>query len=353
MNSSNGMSKPLVTVLMPCYNASKFLNEAMESILNQTYRNLEVLAIDDGSSDNTIEIIRKYAEMDSRVKPVVNEVNLGLIKTLNKGCDLAKGVFIARMDSDDISEPDRIECLVDALESDPSVSLVSAGCYRISESGKQLSRVHPKACLSKAMKFVSFFLTPVLHPCVIFRSSMIEENRFDEDYLHSEDYELFSRLLLSGVNFSNLDKPLYRLRINFHSVSHKFEAIQISTHNRISFRNINDYFGIQYDYFVQRVMTNRINFSVPPNLLKESLDNLDKLRMLYIQKENPSQLELEDIDGFLIEQRIDIHIQSLKNSNGWLVAYHLFACIRSWRLFFSPRGIQFLKSKNWFKKQQY
>jgi glycosyltransferase involved in cell wall biosynthesis len=350
MNSSSGIPRPLVSVLMPCYNASRFLEEAMDSVLNQSYTNLEVLAIDDGSTDGTADIIKRYADKDTRVRAIFNEVNIGLIKTLNKGCDLAQGGFIARMDSDDISEPRRIERLMEVLESDPSVSLVSAGCFRLSESGKLLSRVHPKARLWKALKFVSFFSTPVLHPCVVFRSELVSHNRFDEEYLHSEDYELFSRLLLLGHKFVNIDEPLYQLRINFQSVSHKFENIQISTHNRISFRNINDYFGIQYDYFVQRVMTNRINFNVPPRLLRESLRQLDKLRAIFIQNECPSDEELEDIDGFLTEQRIDIHIQSLKNSNGWLIGFHLITCLFNWRLFLAPRGIQYLKSKNWFKK---
>jgi hypothetical protein len=235
------------------------------------------------------------------------------------------------------------------LEADPTLSLASAGCYRLSESGSRLSRVHPKACESKALKFVSFFSTPVLHPCVVFRTSITERNRFDEEYLHSEDYEFFSRLLLAGHKFINIDEPLYQLRINSQSVSHRFETIQISTHNRISFRNISDYFGIQYDYFVQRVMTNRINFNVPPKLLRESLKNLEQLRARFIEREHPNASEIADMDGFLIEQRIDIHLQSLKNSNGLLALYHLFSCAIDWNVFFSSRGWQYLKSKNWIK----
>lgn len=349
MTPNDGLQGILVTVLMPCYNASRFLDDAMQSILNQTHKHLEILAIDDGSTDGTADMIRRYAESDSRVHPVFNEGNVGLIKTLNKGCGLANGKYIARMDSDDISQPDRIEKLVSILESDPSLSLASAGCFRLSESGQRLSRVHPKACESKALKFVCFFSTPVLHPCVVFRASIIEKFNFDEEYLHSEDYEFFSRLLLGGHRFVNIDEPLYQLRINSQSVSHRYETIQISTHNRISFRNISDYFGIQYDYFVQRVMTNRINFSVPPKMLRVSLNNLQALRESFIQRENPSATEIEDMDGFLIEQKIDIHLQSLKNSGGWLSLYHVFACISDWKVFFSPRGLRYLRSKNWIK----
>ncbi|MFN5324372.1 MAG: glycosyltransferase family 2 protein [Bacteroidota bacterium] len=347
---TNAVATPLVTVLMPCYNASRFLADAFDSILNQSYTNLEILAIDDGSTDGTANIISHYASLDSRIKPHFNEMNMGLIKTLNKGCQLANGKYIARMDSDDISMPNRVELLVQELERDLEVDLVSAGCFTLSESGHRLERVFPKACTSKALKFVSFFCTPVLHPCVVFRTSLVRDEPFDEEYLHSEDYEIFSRLLLKGKRFRNLEEPLYLLRNNSQSVSHRYESIQISTHNRISFRNINEYFLKQYDYFVQRVMTNRINFNVPPALIKQSMRNLDGLRSIFIEKEKLSPTEIADLDGFLVEQYIDIHLQSLKNSFGLLRLYHVWSCLSDIHLFVSKRGIRYLRSKTWLKR---
>ncbi|MFM7054143.1 MAG: glycosyltransferase family 2 protein [Bacteroidota bacterium] len=346
-------SQPLVSVLMPCYNAEAFLVEAIESILNQTYRNLEVVLLDDGSKDQTKNIISDYAKRDSRVKPVFNDSNLGLIRTLNKGLDLSSGDYIARMDADDVSLPHRIEVLVGVLEADKSLDLASAGCYSLSESGHKMARVYPKACTAKGLKFVCFFSTPVLHPCVLFRKSLMIEDRFDEEYLHSEDYEIFSRLLLKGKRFVTIEVPLYMLRKNFQSVSHKFESIQISTHNRISFRNIHDYFSRQYDYFVQRVMINRINFSVPPDLLLKSISNLRYLRDEFVLRENPTAEEVSDIDGFLTEQFIDIHLQSLKNSHGFLKLYHLISCLADANVFLSPRGRRYMRSKTWIKRKPY
>jgi glycosyltransferase involved in cell wall biosynthesis len=350
-NLSYSAVHPLVSVLMPCYNAEAFLIEAMDSVLSQTYSNIEVIVVDDGSSDQTIDIIKDYAVKDKRVKPYFNERNLGLIKTLNKGLELSLGKYVARMDSDDISLSNRIEKLVSILEQDSSLDLAAGGCYSLSESGRKMSRVYPKACTALGLKFVSFFSTPVLHPCVVFRKSLMDFERFDEEYLHSEDYEIFSRLLLKGHRFVNVEEPLYMLRKNYQSVSHKFETIQISTHNRISFRNINDYFSKQYDYFVQRVMTNRINFNVPPALLHQSVSNLFQLRDEFVRRENPSVEELEDIDGFLNEQLIDIHLQSLKNSDGFLKIFHMLSCMLNLKLFLSKRGIRYLKSKSWVKRK--
>ena len=98
---------PAISVVMPLYNGEKYLKEAINSILEQTYSDFELLLIDDASSDRTEEIIRSYK--DDRIVYIKNEQNLGLIKTLNKGLDLAKGEFIARMDQDDISAPTRFD----------------------------------------------------------------------------------------------------------------------------------------------------------------------------------------------------------------------------------------------------
>src|SRR5687768_1212088 len=104
--------QPKVSILLPCYNAAKYLRFAIDSIVSQTYRNLEIILINDGSTDNTGKIIDEFASRDSRIVVVNNPVNLGLIKTLNKGITYITGYYTARMDADDISQVDRIEKLV-------------------------------------------------------------------------------------------------------------------------------------------------------------------------------------------------------------------------------------------------
>src|SRR4051812_19701656 len=100
---------PLVSVIMPCYNTEKYFVEAIESIINQTYKNLEIVLINDGSTDSTTELLNQYSEKDKRIKIILNPVNLGLIASLNKGVAAATGDYIARMDADDISVLDRVE----------------------------------------------------------------------------------------------------------------------------------------------------------------------------------------------------------------------------------------------------
>ena len=110
------MNQPLVSVLIPCYNVERYVVEAVGSISNQTYKNLEIIAINDCSTDRTGELLMQLAREDSRIRVVTNEVNLKLIQTLNKGIGMCNGEYIARMDADDISLPTRIEKEVRFLE---------------------------------------------------------------------------------------------------------------------------------------------------------------------------------------------------------------------------------------------
>ena len=116
--------EPLVSVLIPCYNCEKYVEEAVMSIIEQSYSNLEILVIDDGSTDNTGSILQELAQKDSRIRYIKNETNLKLIRTLNKGIDLCRGKYIARMDADDISLPTRIVKQVNFLEKHPDIGIV-------------------------------------------------------------------------------------------------------------------------------------------------------------------------------------------------------------------------------------
>ena len=111
------MNKPLVSVIIPCYNAEKYVEEAIRSIMTQTYSNLEIIVTDDCSSDNTLMILETLAAEDSRIKVIKNEKNLKIVKSLNNMIEVAQGKYIARMDADDISLPERIEKQVSFLDS--------------------------------------------------------------------------------------------------------------------------------------------------------------------------------------------------------------------------------------------
>lgn len=183
----------MVTVLLPVYNGEKYLREAIDSILTQTYTNFEFLIINDGSTDRTEEIILSYT--DPRIVYVKNEQNLRLIATLNKGLKLAKGKYIARMDADDISLPERLEKQVAYMEKHPAVGLCGSYIQTL-EAGTEYIIKYQTA--SDEIKFKLLFDTHFPHPAAMLRKSVLDEYNleYEQKYIHAEDYVLWNRMAL-------------------------------------------------------------------------------------------------------------------------------------------------------------
>lgn len=218
---------PMVTVLMPVYNGEAYLREAIESILNQTFSNFELLIINDGSSDSSEEIILSYA--DSRIVYIKNELNLKLIVTLNKGLDIAKGKYIARMDADDISLPSRLEKQVLFLETNPMIGLLGSAFEII---GKENKNSYPVA--DDDIRLTMLFLNSFLHSSVLFRRELCTTNSlyFDKKYIHAEDYKLWTELMFK-TKVSNLDEVLVKYRVHDNQISQMHSKEQIEGTQKI------------------------------------------------------------------------------------------------------------------------
>ncbi|MCP8319033.1 MAG: glycosyltransferase, partial [Candidatus Methylarchaceae archaeon HK01B] len=130
------MKSPKITILMSVYNGEKYLREAIDSILNQTFKDFEFLIINDGSTDRTVEILRSYH--DSRIKIITNEKNMGLTKSLNKGLKIARSEYVARMDADDISYPRRLEVQYEYMKKNPDVGIVGSWNDVIDDKGNTI-----------------------------------------------------------------------------------------------------------------------------------------------------------------------------------------------------------------------
>jgi len=203
---------PRVTVLMPTYNAEKYLREAIESILQQTFTDFEFLIIDDGSTDNSIDIIRSYK--DTRIRLVKNGQNIGISRTLNRGIELAASDIIARMDADDISLPDRLKKQYKYLQKHPKCSLVSSNVELISETGESLDRFQPEHDL---FYYNLTFLCWIYHPTVMYKRPAIKDLGF-YPLTPSEDYRLWSKLIRKYL-FYNIQDICLKYRISNQSVS--------------------------------------------------------------------------------------------------------------------------------------
>ncbi|MBR0487603.1 MAG: glycosyltransferase family 2 protein [Treponema sp.] len=208
------ISTPLVSVIIPCYNASKYVEKAVRSIMEQTYPNLEILIANDCSTDNTLEILELLSKEDSRIKIINNEQNLKIVKTLNKLIEIATGKYIARMDADDISLPDRIEKQVLFLEKNPEYAMCGTNAWHIDDNGNIIGKTDLPLTPEKNKYFLKYYST-FYHPTIMIRSEVYKNNLYSEDYLYAEDYELWCRLIFKNdIKCANLKEKLFKYRIS-------------------------------------------------------------------------------------------------------------------------------------------
>jgi glycosyltransferase involved in cell wall biosynthesis len=222
---------PLVTVLMPVYNSEMFLRDAIESILNQTYNNIEFLIINDGSTDSSENIILDYIH-DRRIIYVINPENIKLIDTLNRGIAISKGKYIVRMDSDDISLPNRIEDLVTFMEKDENKKVGVCGSFFKKIGVKEEEVKYPVS--DSDLRFALFFYNPICHPTSIWRKSIINRHnlKFKREYLHAEEYEFWVQI--SEVSeIKNIDRVLLKYREHSLQVSNLHAKIQKETARKV------------------------------------------------------------------------------------------------------------------------
>ena len=216
MAKNINMKSPKVTVLMPVYNGEKYLHEAIKSILNQTFMDFEFIIIHDPSTDRTAEILQSYH--DPRIKIINNEKNIGLTRSLNKGLKIARGEYIARMDADDVSIPERLEKEVNFLNQNRNIGLVGTYYLLINENGNVLHAVRPLTD-DRELKEKLFIENQFGHGSVMFRRECIEKVGFYREEIEpAEDHDLWLRIA-EFFEVANIPEFLYKWRLNFNSVS--------------------------------------------------------------------------------------------------------------------------------------
>ena len=211
---------PQVSVIMPAYNAEKYIGEAIESILNQTYKDFELIIVNDASTDSTGSIIKTYAEKDERIVVLENEQNLNIAGSLNRAISAAKGEFLARMDADDIALPERLEIQSKAMQENPKVAVVGNDINLIDENGSVIGYRHYPTD-SKSLKRVIFRYSPFAHPTVLIRTSCLKEvGDYDKTKSPSEDVDLWFRLG-TKFDFMSIPQALLKYRVFLSSTSNK------------------------------------------------------------------------------------------------------------------------------------
>lgn len=214
---------PEVSIIMPCYNAGNYLALAIESIINQSFSDFELILINDGSTDNTDIIVSSF--IDNRIKYIINPGNLGLINSLNIGINVARGVFIARMDADDIAHSTRIESQVKFLKENPSYSIVGSYANIINSIGKIKCRKLVVPVQDKEIKTTLFFQNSFIHPSILVKSEVIKRIKYSLNYEVAEDYFLWVKILENNKGY-NLPIVLLDYRIHNNNTSTRHRSIQ-------------------------------------------------------------------------------------------------------------------------------
>lgn len=211
------MKHELVTVFMPAYNVELYIKEALDSIINQTYTNLEILIIDDGSTDRTLEIIKGYT--DSRIRVIKNEKNMGLHYTRNLGIKEARGKYLALMDSDDISELNRIEKQVKAIESDSNIDVVTSHSRLFNGNSKRVLKTFRD---DEELKISLIFLDAICNPATMIRLDRFRKLgiEYDAKYFVAEDYEMWAQVSKIG-KFHVVDDVLLNYRYGHQNITKK------------------------------------------------------------------------------------------------------------------------------------
>ncbi|MEF8824048.1 MAG: glycosyltransferase [Desulfohalobiaceae bacterium] len=206
------MSRPAISVVLPCYNAAATLPQAMESLLNQTCEDFEVLAVDDGSTDETPRILQRFAGADRRIIPLLLPHG-GIASALNAGLERARGRYIARMDADDESLPQRLEQQARYLEEHPGIGLV--GCRVIYGGEREANRGYAlhvdwlnELLEPESIRANRFVESPFAHPSIMFRAELPIRLGGYRQGPFPEDYELLLRWMEHGVAMAKLDREL-------------------------------------------------------------------------------------------------------------------------------------------------
>jgi glycosyltransferase involved in cell wall biosynthesis len=234
---------PLISVDMSVYNSDQFLSEAIESVLHQTLQDFEFIIVDDASKDASLQILENYQKKDNRIHILRNEINSGLGSSLQRGIDASRGRFIARMDADDISLPERFEKQINFLFKHPEIKILGSGVLIVDEKGEKVSQVKfsgTPSILRWNMLLGSGMI--VSHPSVLMEHDFIINLRGYSSLRAAQDFELWTRTLwLNPFPIANLDDYLLAYRQHVKSTSSANNTLQESTAIQIRLEKISQF----------------------------------------------------------------------------------------------------------------
>lgn len=215
------MSTPSVSIIMPVFNMEPFLKDSIESILHQDYGDYEFLIINDGSTDGSESVVKSFS--DKRIRYLSNPKNYGLVYTLNRGIEESRGKWIARMDGDDISLPERLSKQMVFVKENPDTDILATRISLINEDGSPIGEWQDdvKAITEKEIKSYLIHNNCIAHPTILARKSIMDTYLYNEAQSEAEDYDLWLRMASDGIKIRKLNETLLLHRIRNNSFTRK------------------------------------------------------------------------------------------------------------------------------------
>ena len=226
-----------ISVVMPVYNASSYLADAIESILNQTYSHFELILLNDNSTDNSLEIIHKYQKIDNRIVVVNKLQNIGPALLRNEGFDMAGGDFIALMDADDIAMPTRFEKQLKIFQNNPEIGV--CGTWFTLFGNKIDNQVIKHSEFHETIKLNFLTDCNIGNPTTMIRKGVLSSFRYQKEFVPIEDYELWSRIL-NTTKFYNIQESLLNYRWHETNISHTRTENILQKQNLVRINQLND-----------------------------------------------------------------------------------------------------------------
>ncbi len=204
----------LVSAILPVFNERLgCLRECIRGVLNQSYGNVELIIVDDSTNEKMVNFFTDITN-DDRVVYVHNQERIGFVRSLNKGLSIAKGNYMARVDSDDIQRSNRFELQVAFLEANPDIGIVGSSLGKINDNGEERGIRHYPAS-PESIKKTMMLKNAVAHPSVMIRRQVLADlGCYDESFIKAEDYEMWMRAVSKGIKIANIAEPLVKYRIS-------------------------------------------------------------------------------------------------------------------------------------------
>lgn len=301
----------MISIIMPTYNNARYLSEAIDSILNQTFTDFEFIIVNDHSIDETAAILARYAYQDTRIHVIENNKNLGVARTLNRGIGIAQGEYIARMDSDDISLPDRFEKQVVFLDANPDVGVLGTQTLFIDENGQFCEQMTwEKPATHNRLVWQLLSATPFCHPSIMMRACCLRKaGGYDPDY-PNEDMQLWTRMVFS-TKLANLGDTLLYYRMSYETHVKKLlfweehiqrvsrEFVERLLHRRVDQKLIRIFFYFQkYKEYFEPDLTLPDIFGVC-RMLQDTFDAMKSQDILELD-------DLEAVENLVLHQTQDL-----------------------------------------------